>query len=192
LWTVWTLILSAICALAAFVWRSNPWIARLVLWSAAWILISTLPTYGILSAAPDLQNSRYVYLPAAGWCIALAAHVAVSGATRWKACAPSAVAAFAIAVCALTARAHLEHWSHAALLRDAALAHVNALASTCTRITVTGVPDNYRGAYVFRNGLPEAFARAHPGSSVVTVAADGGEDGCRVDLSDLPQRNTSR
>src|SRR5690606_34667973 len=56
------------------------------------------------------------------------------------------------------ARDRVGHWIAAAVQRDAALASAVAAASGCDPVFLDGRPDNVRGAYVFRNGLPEALA----------------------------------
>jgi hypothetical protein len=54
---------------------------------------------------------------------------------------------------------HLEPWKAAALLRDRVIqaATANDLMRQCRTIQLDKLPDAVRGAYVFRNGAPEAL-----------------------------------
>jgi hypothetical protein len=82
----------------------------------------------------------------------------------WLLCpsgAPANLAA-AVALCLLWVagtRINGVPWTQAAARRDAVLVAVAQLrAGGCTAVWIRNVPDSVRGAYVFRNGLPEAIA----------------------------------
>jgi hypothetical protein len=56
---------------------------------------------------------------------------------------------------------HVQPWVEAGRLRDRVLtaaAGTSAMAD-CGEVTLEGLPDSIRGAYIFRNGAPEAFSR---------------------------------
>src|SRR5204862_1737334 len=113
--------------------------------------------------APDLQGSRYLYLPAVGWAtllvaVATAGRGAQSGTTIVRTTALTMVAILAVGF-AIGVRRHLQHWTRAAAERERveASAAANRDMQACSAIAVSGLPDVEQGAYVFRNGAPEAF-----------------------------------
>lgn len=139
---------------AAWVWRGNRrqiWIAGAL---ALWVIVGVAPVYSMFDVSTTLQGSRYVYLPAAGWSILLAALLMPTGSRREL--------ALVAAVCAIGlagVRMNLVAWTSAARMRDDVLsAAARARAAGCTAIWIRNVPDSVHGAYVFRNGLAEAVA----------------------------------
>jgi len=65
-----------------------------------------------------------------------------------------------IAITACGTVLHLQPWKEAAALRDVVEASaVNLRIGNCPTIILSNLPDSVRGAYVFRNGGAEAFAR---------------------------------
>ncbi|MGE5245196.1 MAG: hypothetical protein ACM3SQ_13280 [Betaproteobacteria bacterium] len=128
---------------------------------AAFGLSATLPAITIFIVAPDLQQSRYVYLAAIGYAVVLvicAASVARTN-TLLRAVAV-AVLGVVLAINTTALRAQQRPWVEAGRLRDAV---IRAFASDsrihqCPSVVLSDLPDNYRGAYIFRNGAPEALA----------------------------------
>ncbi len=125
-------------------------------------LSGTLPAIAVFFVAADLQQSRYVYLASTGYAVVavvLAAGVADRlGALRWL--APVAFAGL-IAINAAALRLQLAPWVEAGRTRDA-VAHAFAAdrrIGRCGAVTVSGLPDTVRGAYVFRNGAAQALGR---------------------------------
>jgi hypothetical protein len=127
--------------------------------AAAWILVAVLPVAPILFVAPDLQGSRYLYLAGPAWA-ALLCGVAARVPARLRPFAAAALATL-IAVSAWGVRRHLEPWQAAGAAREAVLAAAAAerRLAGCRAISLAELPDTVDGAYVFRNGAPEAFAR---------------------------------
>ena len=127
---------------------------------ATWILVAPLPVYAYLYVTPDLQGSRYLYLPSAGWAIFVVALLDSAFSGRVGRVLVAALVAITIAVNALVLQVHLRAWQEAAAERDAVLAagHRARAAYACggPGSTYEG-PDSVRGAYVFRNGLAEAL-----------------------------------
>jgi hypothetical protein len=127
---------------------------------ALWMLVSTLPVITIIGVSPDLEGSRYMYLPSIGWAGLLAWLVSSDGGSR-----AHVIQRIAILVIIVTyvvgVRVHFVPWQKAAALRD----HVERVAvsdsriTSCQTISISKVPDNIEGAYVLRNGIVEAFAR---------------------------------
>jgi hypothetical protein len=69
--------------------------------------------------------------------------------------------ALLVAIAPVGVRLHVRNWEAAGQLRDQVervMASDDRLRS-CSTVTLEGLPDNVAGAYVFRNGAPEAFAR---------------------------------
>ena len=136
-----------------------------------WILASTLPVFPILVVGADLQASRYLYLAAPAWAFVLA----------WlgQRCAASSHRARPVAYGLLTALVaidvalawqHVSPWRDAAATRDVVLvaARTDPAMRACPAVTARDLPDHVGGAYVFRNGAPEAFAE----SAGITLVLD--------------------
>jgi hypothetical protein len=109
--------------------------------------------------APDLQGSRYLYLPIIGWAGLLACMASASGTSRVARLTSVMTVTLILATYLVGLEIHLRPWHAAAALRDrveqAAVQHFPA----CPDIRLSNLPDNVDGAYVLRNGAPEAFAR---------------------------------
>jgi hypothetical protein len=128
--------------------------------SASWVLLSIAPVFPILFIAPDLQQSRYLYLPAIGWA-ALVAVIAsdVGGRSYLKPLSLAAVAGL-IVLSACGTVLHLRPWKEAARLRGLVEGSaVDLQMGKCPTVILSNLPDSVGGAYVFRNGGVEAFAR---------------------------------
>lgn len=157
--------------------------ARIPIMAAAWILVSIVPVGAILFVAPDLQGSRYLYLSAVGWASLVVALAASERAGRFcvKSLPAVAVMGFvALQVCGTLLR--LRPWKEAAELRDCVerAARSSERIKACRTVTLHNLPDSVRGAYVFRNGAPDASARDL--GLRVSVAAERGP--CSFQWSD--------
>jgi hypothetical protein len=125
---------------------------------ATWVLVAVLPVAPILFVAPDLQGSRYLYLAMPAW----AAVVTAFAAGSFTPLRPFAAGALLVlvVVAAWGVRQHLAPWQAAAAARDRVLAAaLTEDLARCRVVTLWALPDNVQGAYVFRNGAPEAFVR---------------------------------
>ena len=141
----------------------------LVISGLAWCLVATAPAVGYLFVGPHLEGSRYLYLALSGWAIALASRFPTGGRACWLAVSAGVVA---IGLCVAQARLAMADWEEAGRQRDVILANARAVAADCANATFTAVPEGYRGAQLFRNGFPEALARASHQD------AKGSEAGC--------------
>lgn len=123
---------------------------------AAWVLLSVGPVYSMFFVSGDLQGSRYLYLPAAAWAMWLALML-VDGIPRKSLGALAAAVVLALWSWGLIR--HVSPWVDAASARDEVVAAAAALPlpAECGSLDLVDVPDNVRGAYVFRNGLDEAL-----------------------------------
>ncbi len=145
--------------------------ARVATGAALWVLVSVLPVAPMLFVAPDLQGARYLYLAGPAWAALLAG--LASGVPRRLRPWLAAMLVVLIGASAVGLRRHLDPWLAAAAARDRILAAAGAHDGMrrCGTVTVVGLPDHIDGAYVFRNGAPEAFARL--GLSIAPEASPG-------------------
>jgi hypothetical protein len=124
--------------------------------------MSIVPVLPILVVDGHLQASRYLYLATVAWSAILVTVTLELGETGrgWR-LVSSAILGALLTTAAYSTRIHQRHWRDAAALRDAVeRAAVGTPAfSTCPHLTLGSLPDQVRGAYVFRNGGGEAFAR---------------------------------
>lgn len=174
--TLFTLLVVA--CLPVWTLRSAPLglAARMV----SWILLSIAPTAPFFYVGSELQGSRYTYLAEVGFAILFVegieqARVRVGASAEGAALAGLLV----LVVSAWAVRIHLHAWVDAGHLRDDVVEQASREAGNCASVAFAGVPDHIRGAYVFRNGLPEALRRwaPHVGSGI-----SSGEAACRVTL----------
>jgi hypothetical protein len=146
--------LALLLVRAAWLWRGSR--ARILAAGALalWVVVSIAPVYSMFDISATLQGSRYVYLAAAGWSILLAA-LLMPSRSRFDLLPVVAVCAIGVAGIQL----NLGPWIHAAQMRDEVIVAVaHARAAGCASVWIRNVPDSTQGAYVFRNGLPEAIA----------------------------------
>lgn len=130
-----------------------------------WVLAAVLPVYRYLYITPDLQGSRYLYLPAVGWSILVVGMVQTASASASvRPVARTAALVLVLAAHAVALRMHVVHWREAADLRDATLQSALQVmaARGCGPASAFTVTDSWRGAFVFRNGFPEALQRLGP------------------------------
>ncbi len=123
-----------------------------------WITLSTLPLLLSFYVAPNLEGSRYLYLPAAGFALAASVAFDRSGGRSLNVFASVALAGLlALFVTRLTEERHL--WVAAANTRDALLTDAArvARAQACGSLAIHDAPDAVRGVFVFREGLAEAL-----------------------------------
>jgi hypothetical protein len=122
-----------------------------------WTLLATLPLLNQFFVASDLQGSRYLYLPLAGFAMALAGAVE---AARFRALSLAALALLG-AIWVTAWPWHVRPWNEAAALRDVVLREATRFVTTnrCSSLEARGEPDNVRGAYVFRTGLTDALQK---------------------------------
>ena len=133
---------------------------RTALQGLAWAVFAAAPTIGYLFIGPDLDGSRYLYLPCAGWGLFVAAGIRQIGG--WPLRATLIVPCAVVAVLVLMERQRLvNQWVEAGRARDAILSAAATAAATngCDDVTFAGLPRRFRGAQLFNNGAAEAFAR---------------------------------
>jgi hypothetical protein len=145
---------------ACLTWRrSEPRVQRDIR-LALWVLASIAPVFTLFFVGPTLEGSRYLYLASCAWSLVIADLLA-SASDRVS--RPSVVFGGAVAVIVLvflmSVQREIGIWQQAADLRDRVLtdAHAVRAKAGCPEATFANVPDSVDGAYVFRNGFPEAI-----------------------------------
>ena len=125
-----------------------------------WILASIAPVFTLFFVGPTLEGSRYLYLASCAWSLLLADLIAT--ATERVSNAPLAFrasVAVIVLVFVVSVQREVGVWGQAADLRDRVLTDARTALSQsgCAQVAFTTVPDSVSGAYVFRNGFPEAL-----------------------------------
>jgi hypothetical protein len=136
---------------------------------ALWVLASIAPVSTLFFVGPTLEGSRYLYLAAGAWSLVLVDLLASVAGRLGRPSLAFGVAATSVAlVFALSLQRELAVWQRAADLRDRVLAEAQVVfaETPCDRPTFANVPDSVDGAYVFRNGFPEAVGLADGAASV--------------------------
>jgi hypothetical protein len=167
---VWAL--AVVVAAAAYAWRTNKVVTlSTVVRCLIAVFVGVLPVYSMFFITRDLENARYLYLSTAFWVLAVVGLTAPLAASR-TGFATVGVLGLAVAAGVAGVQWHLGAWREAAGLRDRVLSAAQAVIerAPCRAVSLAGVPDSVRGAYVFRNGLTEAVtlrtgadARSRPG-----------------------------
>ena len=137
--------------------------------TAAWVIAGGGPVLAYFYVGPDLSGSRYVYLPLVGGVLLLAETGWEQGSEFARRVAIGFLACVAIAGVVGSGR-RLAAWKDAAALRDAVLVQAGRAIreNGCAAAVLMGAPEIDNGAFVFRNGLPEAVRRIS-GVHVVTA-----------------------
>lgn len=154
-------VVVAVPLTAALVTRAES--LRTIAAAAGWILIAVAPVFPVIILPADLQGSRYFYLASVGWSLlfVLIGRRMPRAALRslWVAAAACLLLANAAAV-----RVELRSWHAAADVRDRVRTALRATEAPagCAAIALAALPDNVRGAYVFRVGSAETLKNAAP------------------------------
>ena len=133
---------------------------------ALWVVVAIAPVFPFFYIQPDLQQSRYLYLPMIGWVGLLAV-----AAKPWLARGVSAAMGMAFAVgcgaLAIATWAGIAPWRRAAEIRDTVQVAAGQIPADCGVPELRNLPDEVEGAYVFRNGGLQALRPylPQPGSS---------------------------
>ena len=178
-------IIVGLLAAAGLTWRRREMRLRRAVASAAWVLLGVLPVFGLFHVSESLEGSRYLYLPAAGFALLLAALMGdlirrVPSRTVASGLMAALVLAFAVPSLAAS-REELARWTEAARLRDEILtAYVRVMPSaSCGSIVAEGLVDSVDGAYVLRNGFRQALDEMGARVDAAQVSP-----ACRIDWTD--------
>jgi hypothetical protein len=127
---------------------------------ALWVLASIAPVYTLFFVGPTLEGSRYLYLASCAWALLLADLIdAAADRLRYRSVVFRAAVSLIVLVFAVSVQREVGVWRQAADLRDRVLADARTAIerSRCAPAAFASVPDSVSGAYVFRNGFPEAL-----------------------------------
>jgi hypothetical protein len=170
---------AATCAACGLVILANARAAivgpsRIVYAGMLWALLSVAPVYSYLFISEYMAGSRYLYLAGAGWALTVATLVSAEverGGVRMQ--VALALAAVIGAGSLLAIQVRQQSWRDAAVVRDEVLESAARVLVNpkCETVAVTGLPDEVRGAFVFRNGFPEALRQRAPDVRVVSSDA---------------------
>jgi hypothetical protein len=136
---------------------------RPLLAALSWLGVAIAPVISMPSNTFDLQMNRYLYLPAAGYCVGVATllYAAVVAARRWRSLAMSLVAALillSIGLCWI----QLRPWHTATVqTREIVAETLRLIPPRHSRPQgmiwyVEKAPDNYKGAFVLRRTIASA------------------------------------
>ena len=148
---------------ACVTWRRSDDRAHRAVRLALWILASIAPVFTLFFVGPTLEGSRYLYLASCAWSLLVADLIATaSEPLSNRPLVFRASVAVIVLVFAVSVQREVGVWRQAADLRDRVLADARTALdrSGCVRAEFTRVPDSVSGAYVFRNGFPEALGVA--------------------------------
>jgi hypothetical protein len=172
---VYALALAASAAALALLASGRPQRDRLV-FPLALLLLPALPAVSQLLIGSDLQKSRLVYLPAAGFCLLLAA-AATGLEGRWASIVPAAIVIASV----VHLERNLDAWQYAASrTRPACIAASRCMGPGATQLRVAGVPGSLRGVYFFQNGLAECVGMER-NNAPVEVEGESGSPVARWD-----------
>jgi hypothetical protein len=146
-----------ITAAATYAWSTTRHVpVHVVIRCISAALVAVLPVYSMLFFTADLGNARYLYVSTAFWAIALMAMASPLGDLS---AGRVVILSGALAMGAVGVQVHRGSWREAADLRERVLAAAadTLKSAPCAPVSFAGAPDSVRGAYVFRNGLPEAI-----------------------------------
>lgn len=156
------LVIVALILVAALSWRRQSPGLRRAIASGAWVVIAVLPVYSMFHVAANLEGSRYVYLPAAGFALLLASLVGAAARAVPGYLAAPTIGVLVVVLAGPSAAAipdEVGRWHAAARTRDLVLAGLRShpAAAECSSFQAEGPADNVDGAFVFRNGLSQAL-----------------------------------
>lgn len=127
---------------------------RRLAFAGEFILLSAAPAVSQLLIGADLEKSRVLYLPSAGFCLLLAALVA-----PFKIREQAAAAAIVLLFHGAVLWHNLAGWKRASeVVETACTAAARCAMSTGQRPVVTGLPRTLNGVYTFANGFQECVA----------------------------------
>lgn len=182
-----TITIALLIGLMRYGWSER----RVLLAAGVWIVVALTPVFLVaptpvlalpVSVAPgDLQNNRFLYLAAGGYCAGVAAllYAAISSARRWR--QQGAVLTGLLLLLGLaTSWVQLGPWVTAGKLVAGIEQDLTRLVPGQSEVKepiwyVESVPDNYKGAYLFRLGLGNMrylTGEGEPGIKDVSNVAD--------------------
>ena len=143
-------------------------------------LLAAIPVAPLLLIGPDLEKSRYLYLPSAMFAMLLVVVMEASD-QRWI----IATAALAFHIAAL--EHNLKAWEHASAKAESACAVVAQFPqSREAKIKIVGLPQTLQGVYFYGNGFPECVELRNPNHATL-ILQGGHRPTSRVDATSIFQ-----
>ena len=143
---------------------------RRVWFAAAFILIASAPALPQLLIGADLQKSRLLYLPSAGFCLLLG--TAIEGLRSKHAALLAALGLIAFQSASL--QHNLRLWNQVGRLADTTCSQIARDVSVSTqKVMVRGLPGSIDGVYFLRNGLSSCLDLKTGRNQYLQVAASG-------------------
>ena len=150
-WLIAALVTYCIALAKMFLVRTE---LGLVIFAIGFVFLSALPAVSQLLIGADLEKSRVLYLPSAGFCLCLAA-LARALPLRSRV----AVAAVVLGFQVVALEHNLGGWRSASeTVRAACATAAQCAIGKGARPVVSGLPRTLHGVYVFANGFPECVA----------------------------------
>jgi hypothetical protein len=176
LWLPTLGVFFVVClTLAFFLAETSPRQITLAIAAVTCLLLPIIPVWTLFFVSADLQGSRYLYLATVGWAALIVVFASQHDeSTNVRSRSFIAVVGLLI-ISTFGTVMNLRPWKEAAQLRDKVEAATLEHASpACERMNLRHLPDSIRGAYVFRNGVHDAFAR----DLHLDVMSGDATDGC--------------
>lgn len=131
---------------------------RLYLWGAVIFAVTLAPQLNLGINILNSEGERYLYLPSLGLAAALTSLLfsLKSGFMRRAGTAVFVLLFVSILI------SRVLHWRVAGEYSQRAVREFSSIMSRQLNPIFLGVPDNYRGAFIFRNGLNEALKLNYP------------------------------
>ncbi len=155
-WWLWIALALGIAGYAAIGLRGMR--DRRMLALLLFTFVAALPVQQLLLIGPDLEKSRVLYLPSAGFALFLGAALETLRKSEWRIPAALAIICFQTAC--------LEHnlitWRGVANVAERACDSVAAsLQGNQRTVTVLDLPNVLRGVYFFHKGMPDCLEVGH-------------------------------
>lgn len=171
---VWLLVMTIII-LAGLMSGYNQ---RLVVVALVWIVIALLPVLTIVPIGTDLQNSRLLYLASIGFCLGLAALldalVQRLGVVQRRGLVSGVIVLTTAYL--ITVQVQVQPWLVAGRETIHTVQELHRLMpylGSGTKLQTIGLPDTYKGAFIYRLGLPEAYDLFYGGRFELEQAEHG-------------------
>lgn len=185
-WWLVAAMLLFVVVVVAWIWRRPSWDSPARGWVlAAFTLAAALPAQHLLLIGPDLEKSRVLYLPSAGFAMLLAS----AAGSRWWVLAAVVVFQFA------ALQHNLRIWGDVSQMGRAVCA---SLADRIREgvVELRQPPNVVDGVYVLQRGLPECAALVYGADAerlrVLEPGSPGYEGALEVDAKDGSLRPPAR
>ena len=157
----WFLFISLLALVAWLLWRRCQE-KKIYFFALLFFIISLGPVYNLQLSGFSGEGERFVYLPSVGFAMILAV-IIISLYKKWRAAGMAIAVVFVVYFSFMLWQRNLI-WQQAGVLSRQLLSDFAAETGLKSGegTVVMGLPDNIRGAYVFRNGWLTALKLFYP------------------------------